>query len=324
MKKSVCLSALLLMLILSCKLYALSIGVIEPDSLKGILTNDLRNLWFDNAISFEEITELDTDCSAAEMTLHAQRSGFAFIIYGFLEKDDSKCSAELRLLNVDSRKTDKFFYASDELDSIPRLSKTLASHIHEYLCERFSINETEFKRFYKLDLTLSGGYWTYTYPTWADLFLGIVNSRIGMEFHPALDFKFRKNDTIDFSIAFNAGYRYGKGKDDRYNALFHGTDFSLPIMFNWNPTEIHSLKFGIGPAFQLGFVKWTPLYEDEEMKKIYQWGITSFIEGRVFLTRKFGFSMGVGGTYYFINKNVPEFSANIGVVFTPCKKAASR
>lgn len=313
-----------LLLLLSARLYALSVGVIVPEPLKKILVADLSELWFDNVIFFEEIDGLDDDMSVAEMSVYGQRHEFDFLVYGFSESDGGKCSAELRLLNVGSRKTDKTFYAADSSDSIKRLSDTLASHIHDYLCDRFSIYRTEFTHFYKFDLTFSVGYWTYTSQKWTDLLLGVVASHVGLEFHPALDFRFGKNGSADFSLAFNAGYRFGRGIDDKYKALFHGMEYSLPVIVNWNPTAIHSLRLGLGPAFQMGFVDWTPLYEDEEVKKIYQWGITSFLQGRVFVSPIFGLSLGFGGTHYFVRDNVPEFTAEIGIVLTPYKKESAR
>ncbi len=324
MKVKKCSLLFLLVLVISGKLYSLSVGVIEPENLKNILTNDLKELWFDNTIDFEEIKEFKEDLSVPELSLFAKRENFDFIIYGFSDRTDLKCSVELRFLNVEKRKVEKIFYAADSADLIERLVNTLANHMHDYLCERFSIQRTEFQHFYKLDLTFSLGYWTYTSSKWNDLFWGTVTSNTGVEFHPALDFQFLNNDSVDFSLAFNVGYSLGVGRDGRYDALLHDVNFSLPVIFNWNPTAIHSLRFGLGPAFQLGFVDWTPLYENEEVKKIYQWGMTSFIQGRVFVSPRFGLSLGIGETYYFIRENVPEFSAAIGIVFTPYKKVAVR
>lgn len=317
-------SFLALLFFLFTRLYALTVGVIVPEPLKGILVEDLSKQWFDNVIFFEEISELDDDMSVTEMTVYGQRHDFDFVVYGFSESDDVKCSAELRLLNIESRKNEKFFYACDSIDAVSRLSATLARHIHDYLCEKFSLHETEFKHLYKLDFTLSGGYWTFTHPKWADLFLGEVSSHAGLEFHPAFDFQISQNNSIDFSLALNAGYHYGKGKNDRYEAVLHAADFSMPFIFNWNPTKIHSIRFGVGPSFQLGVIDWTPLYQDEENKKIYQWGVTSFVQGRVFVSRIIGFSLGVAGSHYFVKNNVPEFSAELGFVLTPLKKESRR
>ena len=324
MKSRHFLSLLLLLFMLPVRLPALSVGVIEPDSLKDKLLPKLKELWFDNAITFGTIEDFKDDVSTAEMSLLAQRNGFDFILYGFSEQNEAKCSVELRLLEVESHRTEKFFYASDSSDAIPRLSATLAGHIHDYLCERFSIERVQFTHFYKLDVTLSAGYWTYTGTKWTDLFLGIVAAHAGIEFHPALDFQLRRNDSADFSVALNGGYKFARGRDRKYNALLHAAEFTLPVMFNWNPTALHSLKAGIGPAFQCGVVDWTPLYEDSEIKSFYQWGIASTVQGRVFVSQNMGLSLALNGNWYPVDQSVPEISFEMGIVFTPLQKEALR
>ncbi len=324
MKRLSYLLSLLLLLFLTNSIHALSVIVVEPPVLEGILSDDLSSLWYDSLISFERLENADKDMSVSEMLVQAQKINADFIVYGFSEQDEMKYSVELRLIDTQTRKTEKFFYAADSLDSTNRLSQTLAKHIHDYLCDKFSIRQSEFIHRYKFDITLSGGYWTYTNKEWTDLLLGIACAHLGFEFHPALDFQFRKTQSIDFSIALNGGYRYCRGRDESYGINFHAMEYAMPIMVNWNPTENHSLKFGAGPIFQYAFVEWTPLYEDEEVKNIYQWGVTSFLQGRVFLSKYIGLLIGVGGSWYPVEHNVPEFSAELGFVITPINKGASR
>jgi hypothetical protein len=211
---------------------------------------------------------------------------YPYMIYGFLRKQGSIYSSELKLLSREGKSIAASFVATDDVDHYDRLVADLARKIADYFLEDLALTPGErpadsVRNLF--ELPFYAGYWTPDGP-WSEGVMGIGCVDLGLRFIPRKPMIGVKSRPAYAGIGLLAEYALGKSRPDYEAAYLHRIALRLPLEVFLQFKGGSALALGVG-----GLVEFDVLRQDRKYGGSYaEWtsagGIMTSLEYRYALS----------------------------------------
>jgi len=211
---------------------------------------------------------------------------YPYVIYGFLRKQGSIYSSELKLLSREGKSIAASFVAADDVDHYDRLVSDLARKIADYFLEDLAlgpgVRPAEPAR-NLFELPFCAGYWTPDGP-WSEALMGIGCVDIGLRFIPRKPQVGVKSRPAYAGIGLEAEYALGKNRPDCENAYLHRISFRMPIEVFLQLRGGSTLALGVGGLVEFDILRQDRKYGGSYAESTSAGGIMSSFEYRYALS----------------------------------------
>lgn len=232
------------------------------------LKQELSKKWFDNCVDFKSVFNEQTGAvqSSFDALKVCNLLDEQFLIYGYLQKNESNFICELKLFDKSIKKVIKTFFDSDDIDNYDRLTKNMSDKIAEYFIDalKIDINGKKDKDIHPFELSIPASlyYWAPLDKEWSKVLLGVCGCEVGLDLFPEYPVLIRDGKTIDFNYRFNLGYKYGLGNPEYYRLNYNTISVSAPIICNIHFNSLNTLSLGIGPVYEFNILNFEKKYEN--------------------------------------------------------------
>lgn len=277
--------------------------------------------------AYSDRSDRDSPGSVAMAIAYAEDIGSSYLLYGYIRKGDYSVSAEIRLLDAANRSVIRTFYSSDGRDEEDRLLGDLAVKIVDYLEVTLGLpsslrNET--KRWLRVEVPASIGYWTPVSADWQRMITGTGAASFGVDLIPDDGSSFFGGKPAFSSIGLRLGYRYGVGDPETYRASLHSLDSLFVIRYHVRFTDTHEAHVACGLAYSTDIRSMTPLYSSELTSVNGVVGCHLGMGYRFRINDIWGVTLESDFTYQFYDEPLLIWSPRVGVSYELFRKERER
>ncbi len=189
--------------------------------------------------------------------------GYPYLLYGFVKRSEFSFSAEVKLLDAESKSVAATFFDSDDKDHYPRLMHDLALRIVSYFSNEVGLKPSAHKpasgqNLLAFPLTL--GYWTPTSSAWSPVLAGLGAVDAGIRFIPFSPlFRLFSRDWY-VALGLDVEYAIGMNQPGYESYFLHSARLRLPVELVFQAGGGHALSLGAGPLVQVDFMVQDRLY----------------------------------------------------------------
>jgi hypothetical protein len=235
----------ILLAALACEARALSIRIAPLAILDPALEGERRSLHPElDLLKRLDATPLtgsvdfamaDKAASAPVSFLDAARlcelRGYPYLLYGYLQRQESIYSSELKLLSRDGKRIEASFVARDDDEHYDRLIADIAGKVADYFLSELAVapgtrREESEENFF--ELPFAAGYWIPT-GDWAEGTMGLFSIDAGLRFVPHKPIGGFKSRPFYIGIGLWAEYALGKNKPEYESAYLHRFEARVPF-----------------------------------------------------------------------------------------------
>jgi hypothetical protein len=211
---------------------------------------------------------------------------YPYVIYGFLRKQGSIYSSELKLLSREGKSIAASFVATDDVDHYDRLVSDLARKIADYFLEDLALRPGErpaepVRNLF--ELPVCAGYWTPDGP-WSEAVMGICCVDLGLRFIPCKPLVGLKSRPAYASIGLQAEYALGKNRPDCETAYLHRIALRLPLEVFLQLKGDSALALGVGGLVEFDILRQDRKYGGSYAESTSAGGIMTSFEYRYALS----------------------------------------
>jgi hypothetical protein len=251
--------------------------VIQRTSIHVDFLRELQGIETGPEVQFTQLRFFDINApqSIIDAVKVCREEHADYLLYGYVSKKDYTLTAEIKLLEYESRSILQLFYAVDDHEHYERLIHDAAYKILAYIDDTFHLETLEKKpihSWFTAPVTL--GYWTPLERKWTDLLAGTIALDGGIRYVPT-DRLFTAYG-INFYLSYEGslGYRLGIGDPNAYRAFANSIRFTIPLVrLHAKITEQHNIFAGFGLLYSLDLMPFQELYAEEETKIYNTFGL---------------------------------------------------
>lgn len=187
-----------------------------------------------------------------------------YLVYGYIEKNNTYYTAELRLFENSTKQDKKLFFAKTEVynrdEMVDELSKKFVSYMHKMLGAGEYIKERK-RGFGGIAVTNGLGYWV-PITSWNNMILGLFNFETGVNVVPTTPLVKTRSMYFYLRYGFYVTYNFGKNKTGLATFYIHSFLFKIPLEICFEVLFRNVFFLGVGPQLQFDVAYRKPLYDD--------------------------------------------------------------
>ncbi len=295
--------------------------VIKEKNANILIRDDLSHYSFDNLIKFESLSEskhgIVNSIMDAEKICAAYDYGY--LIYGYIKQNDKSWFMELKMYNHMTKKIEKDFFASDDIDNYERMLSVISEHIRDYYTDLLGLdsNKSIYTKYrnVEFDLPFGVGFWTPLDKDWMDVLMGICYVKSGVELFPKLKLPQSGIMKFDLSIRCDLGYGYGTNKNNSYPINYNVVSAGLPILCHYYINKKNGIYIGFGPLYEFDIMQVEQKYKKAETLHQNQFGFENILGYEYFIGKKFKLKFETEGDFYVTSDSTFVLKSGLGFVY---------
>ena len=244
---------------------------IECDTdFEEIFYKSLEQEWFSGLISFVKLNASDFGdiYTVLDANKACSAGNFAFILYGFIQKNENSWYGNLKLYSASAKKIEKEFFAGDDISNLQRfisvLTQNLISGIYEITGLAASGQKSSDVVPFRINIPMEVFYWNPLGEKWNKVYTGIAGGTLGIDFIPPQKKLIISKHLIYFSLGMDFSYSFAIGKENSYSLNLHSVQVLTPVLFHVDFNENHSVFIKAAPYYEMEFLDVVEKYEEEE------------------------------------------------------------
>jgi hypothetical protein len=215
----------------------------------------LRATPFAESLSFSRAEGEEAPLSFLDAARLCELGGCPYLLYGYVKKQDSVYSSELKLLSREGKRIQASFYSTDDAGHYERLVADMARKVSDYFLVDLGVAEgapPPEPRRNLFEVPLSIGYWSPTGP-WSEAMMGVFSVDLGLRFVPRRPWAALKSRPLYFGFGLRGEYGLGMSKPGYEDARFHRIVAKLPVdlIVDFGPERSLGLSLGGVMEFDL-------------------------------------------------------------------------
>ena len=236
-----------------------------------IIYEKLSEYWLEGLITYKKVSERDV--GEVYNTIDANRAcsleNADYILFGYLKKNESYWSGNIKLYSFSEKKVIREFFASDDINHYERILENFSSKILEGLQAETGLRNAKYlekdEKSREGRLPVSVYYWSPVDSEWSEKMLGLCGCEVGFELFPTQPKMTFGKILYDYSIRPYLSYSYGKEKDGSYPLNYHAITMGTFLFLHFHFDQKNAVYAGPGLYYEVELMSVVEKYEDEKL-----------------------------------------------------------
>jgi hypothetical protein len=280
------------------------------------LLRKLDSLPLAGSLSFAATDKIESPpLSFLDAARLCESRAYPYLVYGYLRKQESVYSAELKLLSREGKRILAIFVAGDDEEHYERLIADLSDKIAEYFLDELAIapdNRRGDPERNLFEIPLAAGYWTPG-GAWSKGLMGLFCVDIGLRFIPKRPVVGLKSRPFYIGIGLEGEYSMGRNRPECETSSMHRIQARLPLEFFLGTRGGGELGFALGGLMEFDILKQNRKYGEVHSETRSAGGFLASLMYRRFVSDRF--SVGFETEYETIFYSRPLIIASPRILF---------
>jgi hypothetical protein len=252
-----------------------------------------------------------------------ERDEYPYLIYGFIKKQETAYSSELKLVSREGKHIVATFVATDDTAHYDRLIGDLTKKIADYFLDDLAIvpgfrPNTVAHNVFEIPFSLN--YWTPV-GDWAEGLMGLGGASLGVRYIPSYPLSAIRSRPMYMGIGLRAEYLVGMNQPGLETAFFHVAKIRLPLEFFLGLGGGNYIGAGLGGLVEFDILAQQRKYNDTLVVTTSTGGASASLMYQYVASSLFSFGLDCSFDAVFYSQPLFEISPRLFVNFSFGKEA---